>query len=193
VPTRSRSAWLAHRFAITNKAPITAATLERLPALKLIAVAATGTDRVDKAACAARGVAVSNIRGYAINTVREHTFALILALRRNIVAYRESVLAGAGRSQGSSASSTIQSATCAARGWASSAKACSASAWPRSARHDESGPIWVLTVSIASVHVQPPVREALPGGIRSAIDRLSGNLLTLQAATPGHHRAALLG
>jgi glycerate dehydrogenase len=80
--------------AILNKVTITAAMLEQLPQLKLIAVAATGTDCIDKAACAARGVAVANIRGYALNTVPEHTFALILALRRNIVAYRESVLAG---------------------------------------------------------------------------------------------------
>ena len=87
-------------IAITNKVPITAATLERLPALKLIAVAATGTDCVDRAACAARGVKVSNIRGYAINTVPEHAFALILALRRNLVAYRESVLAGRWQQSG---------------------------------------------------------------------------------------------
>lgn len=86
--------------AITNKTPITAATLERLPRLKLVAVAATGTDCVDKPACAARGVAVSNIRGYAVNTVPEHTFALMLALRRNIVAYRESVLAGRWQQSG---------------------------------------------------------------------------------------------
>lgn len=79
---------------INNKVPIGAAALAQLPALKLIAFAATGTDCVDKAACAARGVLVSNIRGYAVNTVPEHTFALILALRRNVVAYRESVLAG---------------------------------------------------------------------------------------------------
>lgn len=79
---------------INNKVPISAAALAQLPALKLIAFAATGTDCVDKAACAARGVLVSNIRGYAVNTVPEHAFALILALRRNVVAYRESVLAG---------------------------------------------------------------------------------------------------
>ena len=87
-------------IAITNKVPITAATLERLPALRMIAVAATGTDCVDKAACQARGVAVDNIRGYAINTVPEHAFALILALRRNVVAYRESVLAGRWQQSG---------------------------------------------------------------------------------------------
>ena len=87
-------------IAITNKAPITAATLDRLPALRLVAVAATGTDCVDKAACQARGVAVANIRGYALNTVPEHAFALILALRRNVVAYRESVLAGRWQESG---------------------------------------------------------------------------------------------
>jgi len=87
-------------IAITNKAPITAAALDRLPGLRLIAVAATGTDCVDKAACQERGVAVANIRGYALNTVPEHAFALILALRRNLVAYRESVLAGRWQESG---------------------------------------------------------------------------------------------
>ena len=79
---------------ITNKAPITAQALAQAPRVRLIAVAATGTDCVDKAACKARGVVVSNIRGYAVNTVPEHVFALMFALRRSIVAYRESVLAG---------------------------------------------------------------------------------------------------
>ena len=73
-------------IAITNKVPISADTLARVPTLKLVAVAATGTDCVDKTAAAARGVAVCNIRGYAVNTVPEHTFALILALRRSLVA-----------------------------------------------------------------------------------------------------------
>lgn len=85
---------------ITNKVPITAQALEQAPGVRLIAVAATGTDCVDKTACKARGVAVSNIRGYAVNTVPEHTFALMLALRRNIGAYRESVLAGRWQQSG---------------------------------------------------------------------------------------------
>ncbi|WP_022982406.1 NAD(P)-dependent oxidoreductase, partial [Ideonella sp. B508-1] len=87
-------------IAITNKVPITAATLAQLPALRLVAVAATGTDCVDKAACARQGVAVANIRGYAVNTVPEHVFALILALRRSLMAYRESVLAGRWQQSG---------------------------------------------------------------------------------------------
>ena len=81
-------------IAITNKAPIRAATIEACPELKLVAVAATGHDCIDVEAAKARGIAVANIRGYAVNTVPEHTFALILALRRNLVEYREQTLAG---------------------------------------------------------------------------------------------------
>ncbi|MFS2012608.1 D-2-hydroxyacid dehydrogenase [Azospirillum sp. CT11-132] len=87
-------------IAITNKVPITAETLARLPDLKLIAVAATGTDCVDRRACQERGIAVANIRGYAVNTVPEHTFALILALRRSLVGFRQDVLAGAWQQAG---------------------------------------------------------------------------------------------
>jgi glycerate dehydrogenase len=82
---------------ITNKVQLLAETLAKLPRLKLIAVAATGTDIVDIDYCREHGIAVCNIRGYAINTVPEHTFALIFALRRNLVAYREAV--GRGRWQ----------------------------------------------------------------------------------------------
>jgi glycerate dehydrogenase len=81
-------------IAIINKVRLGAEVLERLPELRLIAVAATGTDCVDKAACQRLGIAVANIRGYAVNTVPEHTFALLLALRRNLLAYRADVLAG---------------------------------------------------------------------------------------------------
>ncbi|MDS1141587.1 D-2-hydroxyacid dehydrogenase [Pusillimonas sp. SM2304] len=79
---------------ITNKVPLRHEALEQASRLKMVAVAATGTDNVDLEACAKQGVVVSNIRGYAVNTVPEHTFALIFALRRSIVAYRESVKAG---------------------------------------------------------------------------------------------------
>jgi len=68
--------------------------------LKLIAVAATGTDCVDKAYCRKHGIAVTNIRGYALHTVPEHAFALMLALQRNIVAYRSDVIAGVWQKAG---------------------------------------------------------------------------------------------
>lgn len=79
---------------ITNKVKIDATALAGAPRVKLIAVAATGTDVIDIATCNARGIVVSNIRNYALHTVPEHTFALIFALRRSLLAYRESVLAG---------------------------------------------------------------------------------------------------
>ena len=85
---------------VTNKAAVRGAALDSAPHVKMIAVAATGYDIVDVAACARRGIVVSNIRNYAVNTVPEHTFALILALRRSIVAYRASVADGAWQRSG---------------------------------------------------------------------------------------------
>ena len=81
-------------IAISNKVPIRRDTLEQLPDLKMIAMAATGYDVIDIDACRERGVAVANIRNYAVHTVPEHAFALIFALRRNLIAYRDDVLKG---------------------------------------------------------------------------------------------------
>jgi glycerate dehydrogenase len=77
--------------AITNKVPLRAETLRELPGLRMIAVAATGYDVIDVAYCRAHGIAVANIRNYAVHTVPEHAFALITALRRNLLAYRRDV------------------------------------------------------------------------------------------------------
>jgi glycerate dehydrogenase len=82
------------QIVIANKTPITAQALAAAPRLRMVAVAATGTDNIDLHACAARGVVVSNIRDYAVHTVPEHTFALIFALRRSLLAYRDAVRAG---------------------------------------------------------------------------------------------------
>jgi glycerate dehydrogenase len=81
-------------IAIMNKIALGEAELSRLPALKLIAVAATGTDRIELEACARRGVAVTNVRGYAATSVAEHVLMLVLALRRNLAGYREDVRRG---------------------------------------------------------------------------------------------------
>ena len=77
--------------AIINKVPMRAQTLRQLPDLKMIAVAATGYDVVDIPYCKEHGIAVANIRNYAVHTVPEHAFAMILALRRNLLAYRQDV------------------------------------------------------------------------------------------------------
>jgi glycerate dehydrogenase len=84
----------AAEVVVVNKVRLEAAELAALPALKLVALTATGTDNVDLAAAAARGVAVANVRDYAGTTVPEHVFALALALRRNLLAMHRSVRAG---------------------------------------------------------------------------------------------------
>ena len=81
-------------IAIINKCRLGVAELDRLPELRMIAIAATGTDNIDLAACKARGVVVSNVRGYAVHTVPEHAILLMMALRRNLFAYVADVRGG---------------------------------------------------------------------------------------------------
>src|ERR1700691_329071 len=90
LPQKLRDATIA----ITNKVPLRSAILKKLPKLKMIAVAATGYDVIDVDYCKANGIAVANIRNYAVHTVPEHAFALILGLRRNLIAYRDDVARG---------------------------------------------------------------------------------------------------
>ena len=57
------------QIAITNKVPIRRQHLDKLPDLKVIAVAATGCDVIDLEACQQRGIPVKNVVGYAASTV----------------------------------------------------------------------------------------------------------------------------
>lgn len=79
---------------ITNKVVLRAEDLAAAQQLKMIALAATGSDNIDLNECDRRGIIVSNVRGHAVNSVPEHTIALILALRRSLLAYHQSVIAG---------------------------------------------------------------------------------------------------
>lgn len=63
---------------------LTARLLRRLPRLRFVATRSTGFDHIDLTACRRRRIAVSNVPSYGDNTVAEHTFALILALSRNV-------------------------------------------------------------------------------------------------------------
>ncbi len=80
--------------AIVNKVALRESTLAQLPNLKLIAMAATGYDCIDIESCRRRGIAVANIRNYAVHTVPEHVFGMLLALRRSLLAYRQDVERG---------------------------------------------------------------------------------------------------
>jgi glycerate dehydrogenase len=90
-PTQVSERLSGATIVISNKVPLMAGSLTPLKHLKMIAVCATGTNNVDLDYCRAHGIAVSNIRNYAMHTVPEHVFAMVLALRRNLVGYREDV------------------------------------------------------------------------------------------------------
>ncbi len=79
---------------VSNKAPLDAALLAGAPALRLICVAATGTNNVDLAAARARGITVTNVRAYATPSVVQHVFALILTLTTRLPDYDAAVRAG---------------------------------------------------------------------------------------------------
>jgi glycerate dehydrogenase len=65
---------------ISNKVALDHDTLVQLPQLKLICVAATGTNNVDLKAAQALGIAVTNVAGYSTHSVVQITFTLLLHL-----------------------------------------------------------------------------------------------------------------
>jgi glyoxylate reductase len=69
--------------------------LELLPNLRIVANFGVGYDRIDLAACAARGVVVTNTPGVLDDAVADLAFALILAVRRQVVEADRFVRSGA--------------------------------------------------------------------------------------------------
>lgn len=72
---------------MTNKVILDRAIIENLPALKLIAVTATGTNNIDLSACREQRVQVINATDYGTQSVAEHTLMLMLALSRQLRTY----------------------------------------------------------------------------------------------------------
>lgn len=79
---------------ITNKAPLTGAVIEALPALRMIGVTATGYNVVDTLTAARRGIPVCNVEAYGVNSVAQHVMALLLELCRRTSLHDASVRAG---------------------------------------------------------------------------------------------------
>jgi glycerate dehydrogenase len=79
---------------ISNKVLLDASTLAACPDLKLILIAATGSNNVDLAAARAQGIAVSNCQGYGTPAVAQHTLMLLLALATRLPDYQQAVAAG---------------------------------------------------------------------------------------------------
>lgn len=82
------------QVAITNKVIIDAAIMAACPDLRLILVAATGTNNVDLAAAASRGITVCNCQGYGTPSVAQHTLMLLLALATRLPDYQRAVAEG---------------------------------------------------------------------------------------------------
>ncbi len=76
---------------ITNKARIPAAVIDAAPALRFIAVSATGFDCVDVAAASRIGIAVANVPEYGTDSVAQFTFALLLELCHHVGKHAEAV------------------------------------------------------------------------------------------------------
>ena len=78
----------------TNKVQITAEAIAKLTKLKLIQLTATGMNNVDQDACAEHGITLYNVAGYAVKSVPEHTFMLMLNAMRAGLYYHNKVTDG---------------------------------------------------------------------------------------------------
>ena len=85
---------------ITNKVQISAEVIEQLPKLKLIQLTATGMNNVDQEACDKHGVTLYNVAGYAVKSVPEHTFMLMLTAMRAGIHYHQKVADGTWQAKG---------------------------------------------------------------------------------------------
>lgn len=81
-------------IALTNKTPITAADIVKLPNLRYIGVLATGYNIVDVDAARRAGIVVTNIPAYSTASVAQHAIALLLAIVNRVESYSQAVSRG---------------------------------------------------------------------------------------------------
>ncbi len=79
---------------LTNKVPLSADTIAKLPELQYIGVLATGVNVVDLDAAKRRGVVVTNVPGYSTDSVAQFVFALLLELVCHTASHGQAVHAG---------------------------------------------------------------------------------------------------
>ena len=79
---------------LVNKVPITESVLDACPNIRLICVQATGYNVIDCAACARRGIPVTNVPSYGTAAVAQFTMAMILELCHRIGLHDRDVHAG---------------------------------------------------------------------------------------------------
>jgi glycerate dehydrogenase len=79
---------------LTNKTPLAAETIARLPQLKYIGVLATGVNVVDLEAAREQGIVVTNVPGYSTDSVCQMVFALLLEMTQQVGHHANLVRAG---------------------------------------------------------------------------------------------------
>ncbi len=79
---------------ITNKVVLDKHALEKANNLKLICIAATGTNNVDIEYAKKKGIAITNVAGYSTYSVVQHTFAMLFYLLENLRYYDDFVKTG---------------------------------------------------------------------------------------------------
>jgi glycerate dehydrogenase len=80
---------------LLNKLQVTRETMARSPDLKLIVLAATGTNNVDLEAARERNIGVCNLRDYCTASVVQHVLGVMLLLTQKLREYDALVRAGA--------------------------------------------------------------------------------------------------
>ena len=80
---------------VTNKVPIDRPLIENSPELRLICVAATGTNNINLEAAKDHGIPVTNVTAYGTPSVVQHVFALMFALATRLQDYTQLVAEGA--------------------------------------------------------------------------------------------------
>ena len=79
---------------ITNKVQLTAEMIDALPALKLICVAATGVNNVDKEAAEARDIPIRNVAGYSTDSVAQLTMTAFFTVSMDLLYLNTAVYNG---------------------------------------------------------------------------------------------------
>jgi glycerate dehydrogenase len=97
LPSETAQRLSEQAVAVTNKVVLDRAVLSSAEAkkLRLVVIAATGTDIIDREAAKQLGVTICNVPGYATQSVAQFTLALMLALATSTARYAAAVRSGA--------------------------------------------------------------------------------------------------
>ncbi|MET0105176.1 MAG: 2-hydroxyacid dehydrogenase [Sedimenticola sp.] len=94
-PAKTRERIAGAELVVSNKVVLDAETLQQSSGLKLVCIAATGTNNVDLARAGELGIAVTNVAGYSTPAVVQHVFALVLSLTTRLFDYHAALQDGA--------------------------------------------------------------------------------------------------